>query len=505
EHPDTVGGAMLTGVREAVRALRMLKGASEEEANAAAGGVDGGLPSRKRKQADGLLPSASDFMTSGDESGGGKSGAQRRRSLKDKPRKSRMMKKEEDADVETASPEVRPQRSAADVRRELEAREEARNHVKLIWRALAAMASGESDGLVALLQRSTSAAQRMQVLECLQRETPDTRLKLANDAPCLGALEEWVLDLIEDRMSFHVLETLLKVLLMLPVRWGALKESNLAHTVYKGGLLTHPNKGVKSLAESLCKQWTDAAPVKKPRGNPEGLNGVITPSPASHIKAEPKAESKAESAHDDSDAVMEDVKAELKSPPPPKQQELAPEIAARIAEAERIAAEAEAEAAAYAEHAAAIQAEHDLQQQQEHQDRSDKVQSFSKFQAELRAQQRQTKSGHKHKHDKREKRYRADKPATPKATPVATLGQADNMKEDVGVYVGELLKPRFKSNAISKEDYKWVVRKTVEKVAASATGVSGGEFLNEKRKVKINQLVEHYVSQRKHDRSATSK
>lgn len=48
-------------------------------------------------------------------------------------------------------------------------------------------------------------------------------------------------------------------------------------------------------------------------------------------------------------------------------QELAPEIAARIAEAERIAAEAEAEAAAYAEHAAAIQAEHDLKQQEEHQ------------------------------------------------------------------------------------------------------------------------------------------
>lgn len=52
---------------------------------------------------------------------------------------------------------------------------------------------------------------------------------------------------------------------MLPVRWDALKESNLAHTVYKGGLLAHPNKGVKSLAESLCKQWTDAAPAKKPR------------------------------------------------------------------------------------------------------------------------------------------------------------------------------------------------------------------------------------------------
>jgi len=48
-------------------------------------------------------------------------------------------------------------------------------------------------------------------------------------------------------------------------------------------------------------------------------------------------------------------------------QELAPEIAARIAEAERIAAEAEAEAAAYAEHAAAVQAEHDLMQREQHQ------------------------------------------------------------------------------------------------------------------------------------------
>ena len=39
------------------------------------------------------------------------------------------------------------------------------------------------------------------------------------------------------------------------------------------------------------------------------------------------------------------------------------------------------------------------------------------------------------------------------------------MKEQVGGYVGELLRPRFKSNAISKEDYKWVVKKTVEKAS----------------------------------------
>lgn len=46
-------------------------------------------------------------------------------------------------------------------------------------------------------------------------------------------------------------------------------------------------------------------------------------------------------------------------------QELAPEVAARIAEAERIAAEAEAEAAAFVEQAAAVQAEHDLKRQEQ--------------------------------------------------------------------------------------------------------------------------------------------
>ena len=38
--------------------------------------------------------------------------------------------------------EAKPQRSAAEVRRELESRGEARNNVKLIWRALAALTSG---------------------------------------------------------------------------------------------------------------------------------------------------------------------------------------------------------------------------------------------------------------------------------------------------------------------------------------------------------------------------
>lgn len=47
-----------------------------------------------------------------------------------------------DQHVSVVCAEARPQRSAAEVRRELQSREEARNNVKLVWRALAALASG---------------------------------------------------------------------------------------------------------------------------------------------------------------------------------------------------------------------------------------------------------------------------------------------------------------------------------------------------------------------------
>ena len=68
----------------------------------------------------------------------------------------------------------------------------------------------------------------MQVLECLQKDTAVTRAQLAGDTACLAALEEWVLDLVEDRLSFHVLETLLKVSL-----------TQLTVATEPGGMLHH--------------------------------------------------------------------------------------------------------------------------------------------------------------------------------------------------------------------------------------------------------------------------
>lgn len=55
---------------------------------------------------------------------------------------------------------------------------------------------------------------------------------------------------------------MMQVLLSLPVNWDALKESGLASTVFKQ-CSSHPIRGVKALAETLCKQWHDAAPKNK--------------------------------------------------------------------------------------------------------------------------------------------------------------------------------------------------------------------------------------------------
>lgn len=49
EHPDTVGGAMLTGMREAIRALRMLGGDNEEIAAAIASHADTSTAKKRRQ------------------------------------------------------------------------------------------------------------------------------------------------------------------------------------------------------------------------------------------------------------------------------------------------------------------------------------------------------------------------------------------------------------------------------------------------------------------------
>jgi hypothetical protein len=69
------------------------------------------------------------------------------------------------------------------------------------------------DGLRALLTEAADTEARMRVLNSLQQANGDILRALAGDAPCLRALNLWLLDLLPDTRAFHVLQVALKVML----------------------------------------------------------------------------------------------------------------------------------------------------------------------------------------------------------------------------------------------------------------------------------------------------
>lgn len=67
------------------------------------------------------------------------------------------------------------------------------------------------------------------------------------------------------------------------------------------------------------------------------------------------------------------------------------------------------------------------------------------------------------------------------------------MKREVTEYVKALLKPLYADKRISKEQFKLVVEKSVNRVAAQAADAGSGPFLTDKRRAKVSALVDKYV------------
>lgn len=67
--------------------------------------------------------------------------------------------------------------------------------------------------------------------------------------------------------------------------------------------------------------------------------------------------------------------------------------------------------------------------------------------------------------------------------------------------VAEVLKPLYAEKDISKEDYKWVMQKSISKILILASEKGGDKILSSKRRPKLEVLVEKYVKQRKNGSS----
>jgi hypothetical protein len=67
-------------------------------------------------------------------------------------------------------------------------------------------------------------------------------------------------------------------------------------------------------------------------------------------------------------------------------------------------------------------------------------------------------------------------------------------KQEVREYVAEVLRPLYKAQKVSREGYKLVMQKAVDKVLAHSQPRGPGEpFLSAKRRAKIEDLVHKYL------------
>lgn len=71
------------------------------------------------------------------------------------------------------------------------------------------------------------------------------------------------------------------------------------------------------------------------------------------------------------------------------------------------------------------------------------------------------------------------------------------MRKEVEKFVADFLKPMYADKTISREDYKWIMQKSINKTLEMANAKGGEHFLSSKRKPKIEVLIEKYVQLRK--------
>ena len=71
------------------------------------------------------------------------------------------------------------------------------------------------------------------------------------------------------------------------------------------------------------------------------------------------------------------------------------------------------------------------------------------------------------------------------------------LEEVVASFVNSFLTPLFKANKLGKEDFKWVSRKSVNKVLEGSKGKPAEGFMSSEREAKIRKLVEGYIKARK--------
>lgn len=232
EHPDTVGGAMISGVREAVRALELLESSETTMSARVLGG------------------------------GGGRTEVKRKRTA------------EEEEEYLERRLDAAMGRDVAKLMDEQRAREAARQDMKAVWRALMFASNGDGGPLAEKLASvDSSSHQEWKVLAgALKQAETTARQTVSKDQRCLRILANWVEESCVQSALVDVTDCLLQTLLALsPPTHSILKGSGLEKAVRR--CASHSDPNVRKQAATVLKMWVGS--VVNPVGAQEQSEEVV--------------------------------------------------------------------------------------------------------------------------------------------------------------------------------------------------------------------------------------
>ena len=208
EHPDTVGGAMLTGLREASRILEM---ASEPFADKETVGLPGIEPN---------LDTA-------------------------------------EADIEYQTRHAMG-RDFAKMEEELISRNAKRNAAKDMWRGLLSAETGDTSVVFSSLKGADSASMQQALVQCLIEASQEALKNVFEEDDCMAILLDWLEDAALIQMFSHLVRSLLKA--FAAADWNKIvtksSKNRLLLLAKKVGM-QHPDADVKLEAKRLIQRMND--------------------------------------------------------------------------------------------------------------------------------------------------------------------------------------------------------------------------------------------------------
>jgi len=446
EHPDTVGGAMLTGLREASRILEMDN--ADEEDGAGVGGE--ALVSKKRKATGAERETGKANGTDG--AAKSKSTASAKGNADGKAKANGGGDDGEAADLARVLPKDLASRVSRDRMGE-EARLLNREVAKGMWKALMAAEGGDTSLILHSLRFADDARQEVGsvsiagIVSPLVEAASETLTHVFKDESCLQILVDWVdemNDLTSDPARVKDLLLLLKAFAL--TNWNAIGQSKgrsrLQLLVVKVG--QHPDNGVKIAAKRVVQKMQ----------NLDIFSDDDFASPEQKRKT---------------------VSREVGGDKPVKKVKKAAKKQAAKAGAPKTAA------------AAATTTRFDDETQRK----------LDEAEAEIRAMQAEAERlrSQAAKHDKAAGAV-VDPPAPSENFEAYDKNPKDEFRRHLDGAIAEALKSHYQSGRISKESYKAILQKSGEKIVAKTTEKDWRDWRGfyGSRKGSLRKLVDGYVA-----------